>query len=474
MDKLLILSYGGEFYIRYASLLASRKISVKLVMTIQDALEMLSQDDYFTIVVDITYPEYINMIKALRQSSFVPIIAYSEEYCLNNNVISLRNGADEYFVDSGEIEDIFASIKALRRRYCEYGKQKENKPNNLTHDDITICINTRRVFVGNTDVGLNKKEFDTLFYLIKNKGKVLSYEQIFCEIWGGMFQRQQINAVRCLIHRLSEKINSPKSPQNYIVNIKDYGYRINPIIFTKNDEPAIEDAKAQQIILAVGYEHEELLKMESLVRVVRFQKTDTIHDAIKMINTEKYELITINGNKNDYLFYIKLIREMILTPILVTTNTYEMYKKAAAIDNGADGYMPIKEYDEGSIEIIKALIRRAEEYKSEEQEVAPVISFGDILLDLSARKTMVADRYINLTCKEFDILKYIVHKNGEIVTYEQICEQVWGEKYHHGTYKPVMRMIYRIKEKIKAVKVTPEYILNIREIGYRLNTEFDR
>lgn len=477
MDKLLVVSLRGEFYTEYASLFVNRKISVKLAMTIQDALDMLSKDDYFTVVVDITYTENMNMIKVLRQSSSVPIIAYSKGYSLDDKRRTLRDGADEYFVFRGEFEEIYASIKALRRRYCEYGKQKKKPLNVLTLCGIIVCLNTRRVFIDGADACLSKKEFDILLYLIKNKYKALSYEQIFCEVWGGTYQARQINAVRCQIHRLSEKISPLTSPNNYIVNIKDYGYRINPELLTERvtenvDKPTFEN-KVKKSVLVVRYEGLVRMEHEANNDIMIFQKADTIFDALSMITADEYALIIINSDKSDYLLYINILRDMTHTPILVTTTNYDTNKKVAAIDNGADGYMLAGKYNDDSHETAKALIRRANEYNSKGSVTAPVISFGEILLDLNSRKTTVKGRDINLTRKEFDILRFILNQKGEIVTYEQICEHAWGERYDHGTYKPLMRLVYKIKEKIKIIEKASEYILNVREIGYRLNTEFD-
>jgi len=480
MDKLLIVSYNGGFYIEFAPLFAKHKITVKLAMTIQDALDMLSKDDYFVIVVDITYLDNINIIKVLRQSSSIPIITYSKEYNLDNKVKLLQDGADEYFVDNGSdgIEDIYASAKALRRRYHEYGEQKKKPLNIITLCDMIICLNTRRVFINNGDIGLNRKEFDIFMYLVKNKHKALTYEQIFNEIWGGTFQRKHINAVRCQMYRLAAKINTPPPPHDYIINIKDYGYRINPDLFANKEDKLFikhEAEKRLPLILVVGYEGEELVRIEqeAVARDVLCQKADSIYDTLNMLTTDEYTLVMINGDKNGYLLSITLVREMTLAPILVTTNGYDINKKIAVIDNGADGYMQISKHNEDSHETASVLIRRYREYNNREKVAMPFISNGDILLDLNSRKTTVSGQEVQLTRKEFDILKFILNQKGDIVTYEQICEHAWGDKYEYGTYKPLMRMIYKLKEKIRISDKTPDYIMNVRGFGYRLNTEID-
>jgi len=474
MDTLLVLSHNIEFYIEFVEKFASRKIKLMPVMKILGAVGMLSILEYFAIVVEIANLDDTSMIKILRQSSFIPIVAYSKEYNLKIKIASIQNGADEYFVDRGDINDILASLKALSRRYFEYSEQKEKSPNFLTLHDIIIRLNTRRVFINGEEIRLMNKEYEMLLYLIKNKHNVLSYEQIFTEIWGGTFQKKHINAVRCRMYRLTSKINNPSSPHPYIKNIKELGYQINPKLLVEKENKYIrsqENYKKCPIILAIGFESEKLFNAEheATSHAILYQKADSLHDVLKMVATNNYSLITINGDMDDYLLNINLVREITLAPILVTTKSYDGDKKTAAICVGADGYMLITSHDEDSLETANALIRRYTDYCNREKTTMPIISYGDILLDLNNRKTTVSGREVKLTRKEFDILKLILENKGKIVPYEQICEYAWDGKYKHSTLKPLMKIMCVLKEKIKTSETAPGYILNVRELGYRLN-----
>lgn len=144
----------------------------------------------------------------------------------------------------------------------------------------------------------------------------------------------------------------------------------------------------------------------------------------------------------------------------------DLRTRVAAIDIGADGYMLIGKCDEDILETTNALIRRSSVY-SNKTSLAVSLSIGELTIDLDNRKASISGQNIELTRKEFDILTFIISKKGEIVTYEQICDQAWGEDYVHDSYKPIMRLVYKLREKIKII-ASPEYIINVREVGYRL------
>jgi DNA-binding response OmpR family regulator len=122
------------------------------------------------------------------------------------------------------------------------------------------------------------------------------------------------------------------------------------------------------------------------------------------VATNEYQMIIINSDKNDFLSNIKLVREISLIPILVTSSRYDLKKKFIAIESGADGYTQIINSAENIHVSVKSLLRRSVEYDVGAKENMPYITNGEITLDLTNRKTTVNGNAVTLTGKEFDIL----------------------------------------------------------------------
>ena len=478
MEKILTISNNDETYFKLVSSFVDQKLIFQPVMELQDAIYMLSKDEYSAIIINLEFSEVINTIKFLRQVSFVPIITYCSHYSNDAKIELLQNGADECIVESDDFEDFHMSIHALCRRYDDYNNQNKEIFTKSKYHDICICPSTRSVFVNGININLKRREFDILLYLTENKNIVLTYEQIYHHVWGDEYVFGSNNILWCQMHRLTMKINPLLPYDKYIVNVKGFGYQINPklskesIIELKGDN---ENIKSDMSILCIGYASNDLMTQDSLSPVPRFfcQKAQYIQEIITVLNETEISLIIINGDSQDYLMYIKYVRNMTLAPILVTTERYDTKKKLEVIQSGADMYLRLNEFKRNIYEIVEALIRRYREYKFFDKKISATIMFRDIVICLRTHKVFIKGKEVNLSRKEYDILRCILERKGEVLSYEELYRIVWGEKYEASSNKGLMLQVHRLKDKMKINNSSPRYILNIREIGYKLNTEFD-
>ena len=99
----------------------------------------------------------------------------------------------------------------------------------FVHNTLLIAPESRSVFVANEKIDLTRQEFDLLHYLVINHGRVLSYSQILKRIWGGDHESSERNVLWDAMKRLRGKLRTDPSGQEYIENVRDFGYWIPPV-----------------------------------------------------------------------------------------------------------------------------------------------------------------------------------------------------------------------------------------------------
>ena len=145
------------------------------------AIEMCKNNTYDLIVLDIMMPKIdgFTVAKEIRKKSNVPIImlsARSEEY---DKLYGFDLGIDDYVTKPFGMMALVSRIKAVLRRY----EKSDSKKEVLEAGGITIDENQHTVFAGSQQIFLTVKEFDLLALLIKNRGNVLTREQLLESIW---------------------------------------------------------------------------------------------------------------------------------------------------------------------------------------------------------------------------------------------------------------------------------------------------
>lgn len=160
------------------------------------------------------------------------------------------------------------------------------------------------------------------------------------------------------------------------------------------------------------------------------------------------------------------IREVSNVPILMmSANATSEEDIAKGLDLGADEYM-IKPL--GDIELaarIKALLRRA---NLENNAGKPLITYKDdyLSVDLNTRRVYIKNKECRLTPTEFNLLVLFIQNSGEVLSFQQILEQVWGPEYKSEHHYPRI-YVSHLRRKIEPDYKNPTYIHNEYGIGYR-------
>ena len=225
--------------------------------------------------------------------------------------------------------------------------------------------------------------------------------------------------------------------------------------------------------------------VDILVYNLKKEGYDTLeaNDGIAAVDTalkSKPDLILLDIMlpKMDGLTVCKKIKSKLNVPILMLTAKDEEIDKILGLELGADDYITKPFSVRELMARIKANLRKSEvktEFVSSSQRLKTtdknkIIKVGDLTLDLEKIEAKIGNKTIDLTVREFEVLKYLALQNGQVVTREKLLEVVWGYEYY-GDIRTVDVTVRRIRGKIEKDASTPKILATKRGIGYYIRTE---
>ena len=190
------------------------------------ALDKFRTGSYALLIVDLMMPDIDGwrVCREVRESSDVPIIiltARGEEF---DRVLGFELGADDYLVKPFSTRELVARVKALLRR--AQGNLRSANAQELTYGPLQIDKERHRVSVKSEAISLTPREFDLLYFLAKNPGRVFSREQLMETVWGYDFYGDA-RTVDTHIKKLREKLDAPEV-KKMIATVWGVGYKFDP------------------------------------------------------------------------------------------------------------------------------------------------------------------------------------------------------------------------------------------------------
>ena len=240
----------------------------------------------------------------------------------------------------------------------------------------------------------------------------------------------------------------------------------------ENKENILLD-NSKKTILAVDDESSilDLLKFNLEKEGFNFISAEDGEEGINKVLNEKPDLLLLDVMipKMDGLSVCKKIRqENINIPIIMLSARGEEIDKVLGLEIGADDYITKPFSPREDIARIKANLRKFDKNKSVEEEQKNQIAVGSLILDLDKFEAIVRGTTVtDLTRREFEVLKFLAQKPGQIVTRETLLEKVWGYEYY-GDIRTVDVTVRRIREKIEKNTSNPKIIITKRGVGYYL------
>ena len=170
----------------------------------QEALDFISYSEYDLIITDIMMPnvngyEFIEKLRNNKNNT--PVILLTAKDTLEDKIVGLDSGADDYIVKPFEFDELLARIRVLMRR--NYGLAT----NIIQIEDVVLDISKKQVTKSKELIDLTGKEYEVLEYLMKNKGSILSRDQILNHVWDYNYEGAS-NIVDVIIKNIRKKLSN--------------------------------------------------------------------------------------------------------------------------------------------------------------------------------------------------------------------------------------------------------------------------
>lgn len=180
----------------------------------REVMDLLEVSRYDVIVLDLIMPHIggEELIKAIREKDKeTPILVLTAKQRLEDKRTCFELGADDYLTKPFEMEELVLRLKALYRR--------KNPQDVVVIDDVEVCFSKEMVKVKGKPISLSKKDWLVLKFLVENRGRFVSHEEILNYVWGDEPVGEDV--VRAHIKNLRKLL-----PEGFIKTMKGRGYRV--------------------------------------------------------------------------------------------------------------------------------------------------------------------------------------------------------------------------------------------------------
>lgn len=187
----------------------------------EEAIERFAEEPYDIILLDVNMPRMdgLQVCRAIRGKSDVPIIMLTVRDAERDKVLALDAGADDYVVKPFGMQELLARIRAALRR-----TSLQDKLPAFDSKDLSIDFDARRVKARGQDVHLTPKEFELLRQLVANQGKPITHRRLLQVVWGPD-HGEETYYLRVAINQLRKKIEPDPAHPRFIRTEPWIGYR---------------------------------------------------------------------------------------------------------------------------------------------------------------------------------------------------------------------------------------------------------
>lgn len=218
---------------------------------------------------------------------------------------------------------------------------------------------------------------------------------------------------------------------------------------------------------------------KNIVEIIAFNLKKEGYEVIKALDGEEglaaclehkpdLVLLDIMMPKMDGYEVCKKIREKMNTPIIMLTARAEEVDKVLGLELGADDYVTKPFGTRELMARVKANLRRRESSESVEAETGNKMTYGSLKIDMDRYEVIKNGTVIDLTFREFELLKFLALQKTQVFSRETLLEKVWGYEYF-GDVRTVDVTVRRLREKIEDDPGKPAFILTKRGVGYYFN-----
>ncbi len=196
----------------------------------QEGFDILDKEDIHLVLLDIMMPgmDGMEMCRKIRETNNIPIIMLSAKSTDLDKILGLGTGADDYVVKPFNPLELTARVKSQLRRYTQLNPNsaaRESEKNEISIRGLVINKDNHKVTVYDEEIKLTPIEFDILYLLASNPGKVFSTDEIFEKVWNEKVYEAN-NTVMVHIRRLRGKMKEDARQNKIITTVWGVGYKI--------------------------------------------------------------------------------------------------------------------------------------------------------------------------------------------------------------------------------------------------------
>jgi two-component system, OmpR family, copper resistance phosphate regulon response regulator CusR len=203
--------------------LASEGHTVTVANNGEEGFYLLSTQEFNVVLLDVMLPRRsgIEVLKEVRKRGFkIPVLILTSRDSVEDRVLGLDAGADDYLVKPFALPELLARVRALLRR----GVVDIPTPANLQVSDLEVDVAGRKARRGTQLLDLTAKEFNLLEYFLANQGKVVSRDMLAKDVWRETSRHTPIdNVIDVQIARLRRKIDDP-FPKKLLHTVRGVGF----------------------------------------------------------------------------------------------------------------------------------------------------------------------------------------------------------------------------------------------------------
>ncbi len=229
MSKILVLDNEREIADVIGLYLRNDGYEVELAYSGREALKKVEAAPPDLALLDVMLPDIdgFRVLQKIREKYKFPVIMLTAKTEYTDKINGLTLGADDYIPKPFNPLEMVARVKAQLRRYQKYnGAAAEPSENIIDFAGLLMNRDTHECSYNERDLNLTPTEFDILWLLCENRGKVISSEQLFEQIWKEKYFKNSNNTVMVHIRHLREKMGDGRRKSDFIKTVWGVGYKI--------------------------------------------------------------------------------------------------------------------------------------------------------------------------------------------------------------------------------------------------------
>ncbi|MGL6200231.1 MAG: VanR-ABDEGLN family response regulator transcription factor [Lachnospiraceae bacterium] len=194
----------------------------------EDALDCIEKKKIDLAVLDIMLPDVdgFTILKKIREKHTFPVIMLTAKTEYLDKIAGLTMGADDYIPKPFNPLELVARIKAQLRRSTQYNEGAKGPEDVIDFGGLVLNKTSHECVFNERPLTLTPIEFDILWLLCENRGKVISSEELFESVWHESYYKNSNNTVMVHIRHLREKMSGPTGKSDFIKTVWGVGYKV--------------------------------------------------------------------------------------------------------------------------------------------------------------------------------------------------------------------------------------------------------